>query len=176
MLRERPDGIRSVILDGSYPLDDDPLTSVPLTGADALERLFNACAADPARSREYPNFGTRFRVMVNELNREPALVAFVGGPIGGIGDGETLGTFLSVHCRDEVAFESRPPAVAENVLGGDDVGYVEDQLAACEVWDAGRAPEVENQPVSTSLPTLLLVGTFDPITPVEHGRAVATGF
>ena len=227
LVRERPEGIRSIILDASYPLDDDPLFSVPRTGAAALDRLFDACDSDPGCRQAHPDFERRFRAMVAALDERPldvnfgseddpwvfpvdgsdvvdaatgalydlyafvdlprlvdtyeagedwGIASFVGGPIGGIGDGEELGTFLSVNCRDEVSFSAPPPPVPDHLLAGDHDQYVDDTLAACEIWDVGQAPAVENEPVHSDLPSLVLVGSFDPITPVEHGMAVADTF
>lgn len=222
-MREHPSGVRAVILDGAYPLDDDPLFSIPRTGVPALLRLFDDCRADETCTDRYGDIEARFRAMVAALNDEPAqvdfgdgvssrtfavtgddvvdaavaslyssysyldiprlvevtergelwaLATFIEGPIGGFGDAETIGTFLSVNCRDEVAFSRTPEAVPQGALGGNDVAYVTDMLAACHAWNAGRAPEIENVNMTSDLPTLLLVGRFDPITPVEHARQV----
>src|SRR5204862_6234492 len=35
----------------------------------------------------------------------------------------------------------------------------------CELWGAGLGDAVENQPVTSSVPTLIYAGRFDPITP-----------
>jgi pimeloyl-ACP methyl ester carboxylesterase len=35
------------------------------------------------------------------------------------------------------------------------------------------APAVENQPVTSDIPTLVLAGEYDPITPPEYGRTAA---
>lgn len=227
LVRERPEGIRAVILDGSYPLDDDPLFSVPRTGAHALGRLFGACESDDRCRSAHPDLEERFRSMVEQLDARPldvnfggvedtwvfpvtgrdivdaaalalydaysfvdlprlvdtyeagedwGISSFVGGPLGGLGDGDTLGTFLSVNCRDEIAFSRTPIPLPADVLAGDHEQYVDDNLNACEIWDVGRARAVENEPVHSDLPTLVLVGTFDPITPVEHAREVAATF
>ncbi|MFT7645621.1 MAG: pimeloyl-ACP methyl ester carboxylesterase [Candidatus Poriferisodalaceae bacterium] len=74
--RERPEGIRSIILDSSYPLDDDPLFSIPRTGAHALEEVFAACRDDASCDTTYPELERRFQAMVDDLNREPIEVNF----------------------------------------------------------------------------------------------------
>jgi pimeloyl-ACP methyl ester carboxylesterase len=43
----------------------------------------------------------------------------------------------------------------------------------CQEWGAGEAGESANQPVTSSIPTLLMSGEFDPITPPEWGRHAA---
>jgi pimeloyl-ACP methyl ester carboxylesterase len=44
---------------------------------------------------------------------------------------------------------------------------------ACQVWDAGRAEDSANQPVFSAVPTLLMNGEFDPITPPAWGQHAA---
>ncbi|NIT65351.1 MAG: alpha/beta hydrolase, partial [Gemmatimonadetes bacterium] len=43
----------------------------------------------------------------------------------------------------------------------------------CELWQSGAADPVENQAVSSDIPTLVLGGEFDPITPPQYGRQAA---
>jgi hypothetical protein len=46
---------------------------------------------------------------------------------------------------------------------------------ACEVWSIGQAETSANQPVESKIPTLILSGEFDPITPRAWGfRAAKT--
>jgi pimeloyl-ACP methyl ester carboxylesterase len=85
------------------------------------------------------------------------------------------GMMLSVQCREEVPFSSwdafqaeieRHPHLASmyqgSILG--DLIY-----SACEVWSAGLAKPSANQPVESDVPTLILNGEFDPITPPAWG-------
>ena len=46
-------------------------------------------------------------------------------------------------------------------------------FAACQVWQAKAAADVENEAVSSAIPTLVLSGQFDPITPPAWGRLAA---
>jgi pimeloyl-ACP methyl ester carboxylesterase len=43
----------------------------------------------------------------------------------------------------------------------------------CDTWGAGTASPVENQPVHSDIPTLVLAGSFDPITPPAWSQFVA---
>jgi len=43
----------------------------------------------------------------------------------------------------------------------------------CEDWDLPAAPAIENQPVESDIPTLILAGEYDPITPPEWGYLAA---
>lgn len=89
------------------------------------------------------------------------------------------GMMFSVQCSEEVAFSS-PGAVR-----GVEMRYPElvgtfahgpmGELAyrVCESWDAGHADPSANEPVYSDIPTLIMTGEFDPITPPEWGRHVA---
>ncbi|HWQ16110.1 MAG TPA: alpha/beta fold hydrolase, partial [Roseiflexaceae bacterium] len=93
---------------------------------------------------------------------------------GDISDSE--GAFYSVECREEVIFGDReaaartlegyPSAIHEALLAG-----VDQVLAICEVWGAGRARALEERPVTSAIPTLVLAGEYDPVTPPRWGQA-----
>jgi pimeloyl-ACP methyl ester carboxylesterase len=55
---------------------------------------------------------------------------------------------------------------ANSILGG--LAY-----RACEVWGAGQADASANQPVISDVPTLVMTGEFDPITPPAWGQRAA---
>jgi pimeloyl-ACP methyl ester carboxylesterase len=42
----------------------------------------------------------------------------------------------------------------------------------CDVWGAKEADPIENQPVTSDIPTLVLSGEFDPVTPPAWGKQV----
>jgi pimeloyl-ACP methyl ester carboxylesterase len=81
------------------------------------------------------------------------------------------GVFYSGSCRDEVTFSSqaeyekaiaRYPALKGmfEVTNLSPVGY-----RTCARWGAGQAPASANEPVTSTIPTLLMAGQYDPITP-----------
>ena len=43
----------------------------------------------------------------------------------------------------------------------------------CAPWGITNAPSIENAPVASAIPTLILAGEYDPITPPAWGRAAA---
>lgn len=241
LMRDHPQGIRSVILDSTFPPNVNSLDEEAQNGLAAMRRLFAACAADPACDAAYPDLETVFVDTVRELNKRPdsvkledhetgelfdydvygddllevvfqtlyvtpdipylprmiyevaegeyevfevlapnaGIVAYRGRQVLDEDLGDSEGMAYSVKCYEEVPFHdaATTAAHAEADLPLDLFwglyGPVEDAYDACEIWPAGRAPDYENKPVASDLPTLILAGEFDPITPPEWGRLAA---
>lgn len=89
------------------------------------------------------------------------------------------GMMFSVQCHEEIPFSSPEQFAAalapypelasmytSSVLG--DLTY-----RVCAGWGAGQADAVENDPVVSAVPTLILAGEADPVTPPEWGRRAA---
>lgn len=103
----------------------------------------------------------------------------VRGNLMGLMGVSSRGMMFSVQCHEELAFSSpgefrrmmeRYPelgAMYESALLGG-LAY-----QACESWGAGRAEENANRPVSSDIPTLIMNGEFDPITPPAWGLHAA---
>ncbi len=53
-LRDFPQGIRSVVIDGVVPLQVDMYAQTPANGAQALEAVFKACEAMLTCNQNYP--------------------------------------------------------------------------------------------------------------------------
>jgi pimeloyl-ACP methyl ester carboxylesterase len=89
------------------------------------------------------------------------------------------GQQLSVLCHDEIPFDSpqeleaalaqypeMAPSLDDSILGR--MGF-----RLCPEWGAGQAgPELE-QPVTSDVPTLVMSGQYDPITPPAWGQRAA---
>ena len=85
------------------------------------------------------------------------------------------GLFYTVECREEVPNSSRagidaastdiPPALREDLVFG-----AEFELDSCESWPVTPAPL---SPVTSDVPTLLLGGAYDPITPLRWAHEAA---
>lgn len=86
--------------------------------------------------------------------------------------GFAWGQRLSVWCREEAPFEDEALVAAQTEarqgLGGRDGRTA--SPAMCRVWNVEMADAIENQPVKTDIPTLILAGQFDPATPPQWGR------
>ena len=104
--------------------------------------------------------------------------AFPEEQIYAVHDRSTWGTGMqhSVWCREEQAFETQEEAFALAA----DLPPVFGELFAdasdwevCAEWQAGAADPVENQAVVSDIPTLVLSGRYDPVTPPAGGRLAA---
>jgi len=87
------------------------------------------------------------------------------------------GTFYSVLCHDELPFVDRP---ALRELAGGEPWYADayvhsPYLDACKRWDVGRAARDPHELVTSDVPTLILVGRFDPFSPLPLVRETAQG-
>ena len=90
--------------------------------------------------------------------------------------GNSNTAFNSVECNEEIPFESfqktvdnarnlEIPALAYGIPEG-----IAQQFATCEQWPSGRAPEYENDPVMSDIPTLVLGGEYDFQTPLSWNK------
>jgi len=89
----------------------------------------------------------------------------------------STGLYFSVECNEEVPFENKteidktlaqvkPEFVAE---------YPPDmELEICKGWGAPAPSSKENEPVKSDIPTLVLSGEYDPITPAPLAKEAAS--
>jgi pimeloyl-ACP methyl ester carboxylesterase len=231
VLRDYPEGVRSVVLDSVFPVEEDLPSSTPDSFARALGVLVADCAADDECGEDYPDLESTLFATAEELTADPQevelgllgallpldTVVLDGGAFLGLvhqalysselipmlpeiiyqvadGDYETaglliaslaeqqqeyfsLGMYLSVQCAEDVPFVSEEAAVAAIAshpeLAPAYEGEPEYTFAACEAWAAEPAPPIEDEPVSSDVPALVLAGHYDPITPPEWGAQVA---
>jgi pimeloyl-ACP methyl ester carboxylesterase len=89
----------------------------------------------------------------------------------------SYGMYLSIECSEEAPFGSRDRVGLELErfahIRGAFRGMGLDMYAACDAWNVPPAPAVENEIVRSDIPTLVMSGDYDPITPPGWGRAVA---
>ncbi|MCU0512409.1 MAG: alpha/beta hydrolase [Anaerolineae bacterium] len=71
VLRDRPERLRSLILDAVYPPQVAGLEEQAYLGNAAFQRLFAACAAAAACQAAYPDLEQRFYATVDALNASP---------------------------------------------------------------------------------------------------------
>lgn len=232
IMRDHPEGIRSVILDSVYPLEENLYTTYIPHAQRAFDQLFATCAADAACSAAYPDLEQTFWQTVERLNANPVRVDGTLPSSGEVYDVLITGNLVtrllfttlyqanvipslpqiitaaseddfalltvlymstldslgvlsdgmsnSVQCVEEIPFgdvasysaqiEGHPnfeAFFAEEFLGGAAFPL------SCEVWQVEVADALENQPVQSDIPTLVMTGQFDPITPPAWGEQVA---
>ena len=82
------------------------------------------------------------------------------------------GMRYSVWCAEEMPFESAE-RIAAQLSPGLGLGGIDETTASpevCRAWKVAPAQAVENEPVKSDIPTLILAGEFDPDTPPDWGR------
>ena len=87
----------------------------------------------------------------------------------------SLAVQLSYLCNEEVPAETPQARMAAVTEAGPFRHLVEKSLLPllCPHWPAGEAGPIENTAVVSEVPTLLLAGSYDPITPPELARQAA---
>jgi pimeloyl-ACP methyl ester carboxylesterase len=137
------DSIISITAQALYSSELIPLLPIAITGA--------------ARDVDYSIFAT----LAVAITAQNALFSY--------------GMLYSVRCNEEIAFETPQTLAAADDAFPEQRGVfdVEPYLQVCPAWGAGTAPPVENEPVSSDIPTLVLAGEYDPATPPEDGRLAA---
>ena len=87
--------------------------------------------------------------------------------------GLDLGLLISVTCAEDlprVDAAALRKASQGTVLG---TYRLDQQAAACALWPRGASDAAMARPVTSSIPTLLVSGELDPVTPPEYGDEVA---
>lgn len=234
VMRDHPEGIRSVVLDSTYPLAANLLTDTPDNVIRAFTVFFAGCVAEPACNETYPELETVFYEQITRLDEEPALLPitnpltgesyeayFRGTDMVGIlfqslyateiipvlpqmifdiaaedysllttllssflanADFVSIGMQYSVQCYEENSFatqEEVAAAATEHPLLEPFFAYSinigPQALTVCEQWGVGEADAIENENIASNIPTLILAGEYDPITPPAWGQVVAEG-
>ncbi len=144
-----------------------------LTGDDVLAFAFQALYSRSA-------FSLLPQMTVDALNGDYQVLESLGSSVVTSLGFFSVGMQLSVECNEEIPFES-----ASNRTGvqSDDPRFRRlERLSAtgdffdlCPGWPSGEAPPVENETVVGDVPTLLLAGRYDPITPPSGMDTIAAG-
>ncbi len=231
IMRDYPEGLRSVVLDSTYLPKENLYTALPANADRAFNTLFDGCAADPACNAAYPDLKTVFYDLVHQLDENPitikvthpltqktydmvingdALIGFLfqslyetsvipsvpqiiydvrdgrydtfallmGSQMIGI-DYLSTGMQYAVQCGEEVSFSTSADFQTALQAYPELETFFErslmDQtlLSVCDVMNVQVAPAVENEPVHSDIPTLVLAGEYDPVTPPEWGQQAA---
>lgn len=153
------------------PVDYD---GADLTGADIVNSVFQAMydmSAIPALPLAIYDAYDGYYELILDLGS------------GGFGrdhdeGNDSEGLFYSVECHEEIPFndydlavaatEAYPQGARDNLLADVDLLF-----EVCAFWGAGQPDPIEDRPVSSPIPTLLLVGEYDPITPTAWAASAA---
>jgi len=88
--------------------------------------------------------------------------------------GESDGMQRSVFCGEDAPYAT-VDAIAVSVkmlparLQSDSLTSTRDGLDACKVWNVSAVPDAQKQPLRSAIPTLILDGEYDPVTPPSNG-------
>ena len=226
-MRDEPEGLRAVILDGVYPPNANLHRELGAGFAGAVRSMIDGCAGQAACAAAYPDLEASLVEILDRLRRTPETVT-VSSPVDGSPVEVTLdeeavvdglfdalydadltralpfvidqlargsddvalplaqnqvdwqdrlseGSRWSVDCAEEVSFyddlpPSSPPTDPIAEL------YPEGGLEKhCGAWPVTATPAVENELVRSDIPTLLMSGGRDPVTPAVNAALAAPG-
>ncbi|MFN8374723.1 MAG: alpha/beta fold hydrolase [Anaerolineae bacterium] len=225
IMRDYPQGIRSVVLDSTLPLEvNTNLGSADNSFIDAFDLIAATCAADAVCGALYPNLRQVYEDLYAQVQANPVSMQVEGLPV--LFNGPMLRMLLftmmyaqesivslpafvySVAAGDYRVIEERLAGIARDGMSGTSIGAqltitcaenaanttYEQALASeeaqpvafrapfpmtgaygyqvCSAW--GMPEPVASSPiVSSDIPTLVLAGQFDHITPPAYGEQVA---
>jgi len=120
------------------------------------------------------------RMIDNVANGEYFELSLLASTFLANGEFVSLGMQFSVQCHEEAVFSSQQETAAaladhpmlEPIFSAS-INTGAAVFDVCEMWGAGAAEEVENESVISSIPTLVLAGEYDPITPPRWGMEAA---
>jgi len=228
LMRNHPEGLRSVILDSVVAPDVNFIAELPESEDRIYAEVFAACAADPVCNEQYPNLEERFYALLADYKTNPRTLTLTDPETGERYDAQLDDQGLRSLVY-QLLYVARMPAVLPKVIADLEAGdtrYVEamwplfvfDQLVAegmyysvicaedadidpnaapletlrpelaetarddlqtyidsCALWPVETLDPSIDDPVVSDIPTLLLSGGFDPVTPAPFAEAAAAG-
>jgi pimeloyl-ACP methyl ester carboxylesterase len=90
----------------------------------------------------------------------------------------SLGMFYSVMCSEDMAYTT-PQALAASVhvmvpeLQAGMLASLQGYYRTCQSWNVKPVSAVQKKPVTSSIPTLIMEGEYDPVTPPANGMLAA---
>jgi len=87
-------------------------------------------------------------------------------------DDFSWGLYLTINCQDDASFATLEMVDTLAAEYPDLDGYVRhrEELEICKSWNLDPAPPLATKAVASDIPTLVLAGWYDPITPLEWSR------
>ncbi|HVO41038.1 MAG TPA: alpha/beta hydrolase [Aggregatilineales bacterium] len=202
-VRDFPDGIRSVVLDSTFPpdraIDGSGLGD---NASRAFNLLFDSCTKDPPCNTDYPGLRKVYNQLLSRLSKSPIPVNEID-PITGknytmLLDSNRVeeGIYLALYSRQIIPML---PAAITTAADGDyrlisSLAFrsylVDEEISLgmyyavdcadrlfppvlCGLWGVQPNVPQKPKPVVSSIPTLVLAGQYDPITSPEFGATAA---
>jgi pimeloyl-ACP methyl ester carboxylesterase len=147
----------------------------PLTGASVSVRVTASAFADGLRVMLYSASSGRSVPLLLQRARRGDLVPFAEAAIRSsrsVVQSLRLGLLLSVSCSEDV-WRIRPYEVereTKDTFTG--AARLRGQMAACAAWPRGEVSEQYYRPFRSNVPTLLISGNLDPVTPPMWGEVM----
>jgi pimeloyl-ACP methyl ester carboxylesterase len=87
------------------------------------------------------------------------------------------GMYYSVECAEDVDLVTAAQIASAGqaypaAIRADQVASLQGEIPGCQTWNVSTVSASESQPVSSAIPTLILEGEYDPITPPANGDLV----
>jgi pimeloyl-ACP methyl ester carboxylesterase len=85
------------------------------------------------------------------------------------------GLFFAVNCQDDAGWHTAASLAAQSAAYPKLEGYVrqEREVEICNAWGLPPAPPLLERPLESDIPTLVLAGSYDPITPPAWSQETA---
>lgn len=148
---------------------DNPLTGLPQTvvlDTDKFSSLVRMALYDRLISKILPHVLADAAIGNFQLLAKMISQLFTSNAFSQL----AMGMHFSVICSEDAQFPNPPPP-----LDFLNVDVSELMLQVCDFWPKGQLPEGYYQPVMSDVPSLILSGLRDPVTPPEWGQSVAEG-
>ena len=116
LIRDYPEGVRSIILDSVYPPEVGYYSEYATTMHRAFAAVFEGCAKDSSCSARYPDLESDFYATVDRLNAEPQLVDSPFGPVSA--DGGVFMDAMAIYLYSP-EWIPRAPQAMDAVAHGD---------------------------------------------------------
>ena len=148
----------------------DPTTGAPQTGrvtADTVAGLTRMFAYAPHAAALLP-------LVLNEASqgRYESMMSLAYMIENQVSDQIMHGMQLSVMCTEDADALHENPDDVDTVLGN---ALPVVAIEQCKAWPTGQRPADFREPWRSDVPTLLLSGEFDPVTPPRYGEQVLKG-
>lgn len=125
VLRDHPEGIRSVVLDSVVPPNQRWTADFWPTAAAAFDQMYAACAAQAACASAYPDLEREFIDTVNRLDAEPLAVEVTtaaGETVTTLVDGYKLANAVILRLASGPGASAAVPQMIHEIAAGDGAG------------------------------------------------------